>query len=254
MKNLFKKLRKQINHKWRRGGQRTQWWEPMVGGSSNAGRWAHEEIDHEMYQNFFPMATMVGDVEPGMEKSVKEKADARIEKKPREVFEELTAETPNLDLTDLPAKIKAMQKRVDFMTDDLGLHATEEKNVLGWLKAREQGLKKGIMKEFDWPVTTTKKVATLLKKYKLAKSSLSQYSLAVPEEAIEEMEKYVALHKKVVEGNPEFILIVPDTPEFKQKKRDPILLATSPFGKFLHVLGAWDKEVEIMHELYFENK
>jgi hypothetical protein len=32
-------------------------------------------------------------------------------------------------------------------------------------------------------------------------------------------------------------------------KRDPILLVQSPFGFYYQILGAWDKEMLILHEL-----
>jgi len=40
----------------------------------------------------------------------------------------------------------------------------------------------------------------------------------------------------------------------RERKKDPILLASSPFGKWFYILGAWDKEVEIVDDLVYHNK
>lgn len=244
---LFKKLRKTKLFGWHCGGMYD---EPAMVGGHRGQRWVREELSIARYGNSY------GGI---MEASTKSTAtggseDQRKEVKPVEVFKELTSKKPNLDFTNLDAKIKAMKKRIDFMNNDIGTPANEEKNVLSWLESRKRSLKNKLWEEFVWPVTTVEKVTDLLKKYKLIETSFNEYSLAVPNEAVDEMEKYVNLCKKVTEDKPEFILIVEDTPKAKATHRDPIIVATSPFGKFLHVLGAWDREVEIMHELYFENK
>ena len=245
---LFKKIKKLAKPKWQRGGFEMP---AQVGWGRR--RWVREELNSIRYQSFgSQFIDSVGT--STAETSSMIKTDERKELKPIEVFKELTAEKPNLDLSNLESKIKAIKKRIDFMKDDLGAAAIEEQNVLSWLEARKKGVKAKIMSQFDWPVTTTEKLSDLLKKYKLTETTFNEYSLAVPQEAIDEMEKYVNLCRKVTKDEPEFILVIEDTPVQKTKHRDPIVLATSPFGKFLHVLGAWDKEVEIMHELYFKGK
>lgn len=247
---LFKKIKKLAKPGWRRGGNDMPM--PMSWGRR---RWVREELNSIRYSSFGnQFFGNSGLSSTATETASMEKTDERKELKPIEVFKELTAEKPNLDLTNLESKIKAIKKRIDFMKDDLGATAIEEQNVLSWLEARRKGVKAKIMAQFDWPVTTTEKLADLLKKYKLTETTFNEYSLAVPQEAIDEMEKYVNLCRKVTKDEPEFILVIEDTPVQKTKHRDPIVLATSPFGKFLHVLGAWDKEVEIMHELYFKGK
>lgn len=244
---LFKKLRKSSLCGWHRGGMYN---EPVLVGGNRGRRWIREELSIARFGavNRF---NAIGVYDKSPDSPAK---DERKEVKPVEVFKELTSDRPNLDFTNLDAKIKAMKKRIDFMKEDIGVIANEESNVLSWLESRKRSLKGKLWEEFVWPVTTVEKVADLLKKYKLIETTFNEYSLAVPNEAVDEMEKYVTLCKKVTEDKPEFILIVADTPEAKVNHRDPIIVATSPFGKFLHVLGAWDKEVEIMHELYFKNK
>lgn len=244
---LFKKLRKVKLFGWYRGGDY-----PVPNWGGRGRRWVDEELSIARWGNTYggPMTTTesLGSMGGTQQK------DERKEVKPVEVFNELTAEKPNLDMSNLDEKIKAMKKRADFMTDELGIPANEEKNVISWLEARRKAVKAKLVDKFVWPVTTTDRIADLLKKYKLQQTTFMQYSLAVPNEAIDEMEKYVELCRKVTKDEPEFVLIIEDTPVQKTKHRDPIIVATSPFGKFLHVIGAWDKEVEIMHELYFKLK
>ncbi len=250
---LFKTLRKKMSKGWHRGGYRDV---PVhIGFGRN---WASEEIEraNPEYMNFgngIWADTAVSASSTGGT-STKQIRPEKKEVKPKDVMNELNEEKPNLDLNNLDAKIKAMKKRRDFMKEDIGTIANEEENAISWLEARKKAVKKKIINKFDWPVTTPEKIAALLSKYKLRKASFAQYSLAVPEEAIDEMEKYSLLCEEVTDDKPEFILIIPDTKEFEEKKRDPIVVATSPFGRFLHVIGAWDKEVAIMHELYFEKK
>ena len=45
--------------------------------------------------------------------------------------------------------------------------------------------------------------------------------------------------------------IIADKKDFERtsQRRDPILLAQSPFGHFWQILGAWDKEMILIEEL-----
>lgn len=227
-KNLIKKLRKKQIFGWR-----PAWFE---GGFISVA---------EQFEG--STASLVVD---GVEFSggSKKKEDKRKEVKPKDVMNELAGKSPDLDFTNLKEKIKAIKKRRDFIVDDLGLRAEEENQALIWLTARKKGAK--LLEKFIWPVTTQEKVNQLLSKYKLTRATINQYHLALPEEAIDEMEKFVSLWKKVTKAKPEFVILA-DIVKEKTKRRDPILLASSPFGAYFFVLGAWDKEVQIMHELFF---
>ncbi len=182
--------------------------------------------------------------------------DTRQEAKPKDVMKELFGKMPDIDFKDLETKIKAIKKRRDFIHDELEKPTIEEDQALSWLEARKKGKK--YLEEFRWFITTEDKVSELLKKYKLTKAMLDQYHLAIPAEAIDEMEAYYALWKKVADkkDKPEFVVIADIPKEQKQyeRRRDPILLATSPFGKYYFCLGAWDREVQILHELFFPTK
>jgi len=240
-KKLFKKLRERQMRNYLSAAT------PMQMG----GSWIYEEVDMKLNR----LGVSANDNGLWFEREgagVKKPEDKRIELKPKDVVEELNGDKPEVSFDNLDEKIKAIKKRRDFMRDDLGIITTEEDQALEWLEARKKGKK--MLDEFNkWPLTTSDKIVKLLSKYKLQKAHINQYHLALPKEAIDEMEAFYNLFSKVTDTKPEFIIIA-DKMEEVDKKRDPILLATSPFGKFFHVLGAWDKEVEIMHELFLEAK
>ena len=170
--------------------------------------------------------------------------DKRKEVKPKAVMKELLGEKAKIDLTNLDQKIKVIKKRAEFMEDEIEIGASDERKVLSWLNARKKYPRNATL--FCWKTTTQTKIDTLLSKYQLALGSISFYKRCIPEEAIDEMEKFTKACRKVTNTHPE-IKIIADKDE---TKKDPIVLGVSPFGNFFYVLGAWDKEVEIMDELY----
>lgn len=185
-----------------------------------------------------------------------QKMDERIEKKPVEVFLELTAETPVLNMADLDGQIKMVQRRFDVLKD-LSANTQDEEEALGFLKARKASQKN--KPNFVWPVTTFPMVEALLKKYKLGMVNFESYSRNVPMEAIDELEHFIREYEKVTDEKPVLKLIIDETPAPKEtvsreRKKDPILLASSPFGRYFYVLGAWDKEVQIVDDLIYNGK
>jgi len=191
-----------------------------------------------------------------------ESADKRLVKKPVEVVNEILAEVPNFNGSDLKKQIAVITKRIKVLTEQ-SVNKGEldnEYHALAFLKARQSYAKTG--KLFKWTTTNQTKVEELLKKYKLHIVEMSQSGAGVkniPQEAIDEIEKYAAAYAKVVKkGVPEFRLIV-DEPTYQEmqkamKKKDPILLALSPFGNWYYILGAWDKEVEYVDDLIYNGK
>jgi hypothetical protein len=71
-------------------------------------------------------------------------------------------------------------------------------------------------------------------------------------EAIDELEKFINSYNKVSNITPVLTLIIDEGG--KEDKKDPILLAGSPFGKWYYLLGAWDKEVEFVDDLIYHGK
>lgn len=190
-----------------------------------------------------------------------EKKDTRIEKKPVEVVDEIMAETPTFAMADLKQQIAVIKKRIKVLTEQ-GVrkdNLENEYHALDFLEARLKYPK--VYQLFKWTTTNQAKVLDLLKKYKLHAVEMKDDGSGVqniPQEAIDEIEKYAKAFAKVSKKLPQFRLIV-DEPTFKEmqarlKKKDPILLALSPFGNWYYILGAWDAEVEYVDDLIFKGK
>ena len=181
--------------------------------------------------------------------AAEKKEDTRIVKKPVEVYKEIVSETPDMNLVGLDSKIKLVEKRIRVMKE-VGGNLGDENEALGFLRARKQYLKhKG---SFSWAVTNLSMIDALIKKYKLSYVDFSSYSRNVPGEAIDELEKFGAVYNAVRDDQPVLKLIIDSGG--KEQKKDPILLASSPFGKWFYILGAWDKEVEIVDDLVYNGK
>lgn len=186
--------------------------------------------------------------------NIEKKVDERKSVEPIEVFNELKQETPKISFDNLEEKIKVVSERIkvlkEHLTED---HLNDENRTLFYLKNRQKYLKTKSKTPFDWSMTTKEAVDDLCKRYKLKIVGLKQYYTLVPKEGIKEMERYTKAYKAVTGDNPIFELVIKDTEEkaTKKKDRDPILLANSPIGNFLFVIGAWDDEVEIVDEIIY---
>lgn len=176
--------------------------------------------------------------------------DTREAKKPVEVVSDILMEQPVMDLEDLDTKIKVVRRRIKVLAEQ-SIQTGDDQRALDFLLARKQYKKYGHL--FGWKVTNQDKINELLSKYKLMQVSLSGYARNIPNEALDEIEKFASAFEKVVdEGQPHMELIC----DFggPEQKKDPILLAKSPFGNWWYVLGAWDKEVEYVDDLVYHGK
>jgi hypothetical protein len=220
-----------------------------------------ETIDdtNGIYQNYYGNIDINSEFTP-TKIQVRSNIKERIEKRPVEVWEELFDEIPEIDLIGINEKIALVKKRIKYMEF---LHGqTQDENIaLRYLNSRKVFAKYG--KYFVWPVTTRKKIDLLCSKYTLSDENFRTYSKCVPMEAVDELEKYITLWKKVVKGKkgaellPVLKLIVDDSRESSksgEKKKDPILYSESPFGSWYYILGAWDKEVQYVDELVYKGK
>jgi hypothetical protein len=180
------------------------------------------------------------------------KIDERIEKKPVEVFQEIISPLkPVVRLAGLENQIKMVERRRDFIKLNFNnLSTSDEDEALVYLKARQKYLKN--QDAFPWPIVLVQAVTDLCAKYKLREVGFESYYKNVPMEAIDELEKFIAAWKKIRSDEPRFRLIIDEGG--KETKKDPILLAMSPFGKWFHMLGAWDKEVEYVDDIVYKGK
>lgn len=176
-------------------------------------------------------------------------ADTRVVKKPVEIVGEIVVDQPLLNLDNLDQQIKTVKRRIDVL-EEQSVPLADEHEALGYLKARQRYKKFASL--FRWSITTADKIDELCRTYKVQKVSFASYVKNVPNEALDEIEKFMRAWEKVRDDKPDLSLIIDyDGPEHK---KDPILLARSPFGRWFYILGAWDKEVEIVDDLIYKGK
>ena len=103
----------------------------------------------------------------------------------------------------------------------------------------------------NYAYTTTTKIDKLLKVHNYLKmGQVEQFLADMPKEAIREMKQYEKNTKKLCGKKPVFYIMANKKDfEKSQKRRDPILLAQSPFCHNWQILGAWDKEMLLLEEL-----
>lgn len=103
----------------------------------------------------------------------------------------------------------------------------------------------------DFAYTTTERVNKVLKNHSHLKlGQVEQFVADMPREATEVMKSYNARCFKMC-GKQAVFYIIADKKDFErsEKRRDPILLAQSPFGHVWQILGAWDEEMLLLEEL-----
>jgi len=103
----------------------------------------------------------------------------------------------------------------------------------------------------QYPYTTTAKIAELVKIHSHLKiGQIAQFVADLPKDAVEVMKEYNKTTQKLCEKDAVFYIIA-NKEDFKksEKRRDPILLAQSPFSHTWQILGAWDEEMLLLEEL-----
>jgi hypothetical protein len=103
----------------------------------------------------------------------------------------------------------------------------------------------------DWPYTTSEAIAAVLNAHTHLKAeNIATLIPDLPKEAVKEIARYEKLTDKLCDQKTNYYLIVEKAKTTDvTRRRDPILLAQSPFGFFWQILGAWDKEVKFLEEL-----
>lgn len=202
-----------------------------------------------------PMTTTA--YETGKEKPKKPEEEPKSKLTPKEVY--------NLEmLHDKAFKLNTDTKYVDKQLADF-------KDKLGLIKSEEFDMRRGVdeiasiivrlenrkkyvdnRKFFEnYPYTQTSKITELIKNHDYLKiGQVAQFIADMPAEAVSAMKEYNKATDKVC-GKQAVFYIIADKKDFKKSdtRRDPILLAQSPFGHFWQILGAWDKEMMFVEEL-----
>lgn len=209
-------------------------------------------------------ATLIG---PGVDAQVK-KAKAKA-KKPEPAKDEPKKLTPKevhqLDmLRDESFKLNTDPKYVDAQLldfkDKLALIQSEEYdmrrgvNEIASIIQRLENRKKygDFKKTFDeFPYTTTSRINSVIKgNDHLKLGQVAQFMADMPAEATLAMKRYNEGTMKLC-GKQAVFYIIADKKDFQRsdKRRDPILLAQSPYGHFWQILGAWDEEMMFLEQL-----
>lgn len=177
--------------------------------------------------------------------------DTRVDKKPVEIFKEILTDEPVLSLDNVDDQIAIVKRRMKILRDEVGMTSLgDEERALKYLEARKKYKKAKI--KFAWATTTRVLIQKLCKDYKVKEVAFESYYRNIPMEAIDELEAFIKVFEQVSDDKPLLKLIVDDGG--KETKKDPILLAASPLGSWYYVLGAWDKEVEIVDDLIYNGK
>jgi hypothetical protein len=127
-------------------------------------------------------------------------------------------------------------------------------NEIGSILVRFENRKKyAEFKEFfeEFAYTTTEKINDLIRAHDYLKIDKVDTFLAdMPADAIDVMKHYNKETTELCRKKAVFYIIANKKDfEKKDKRRDPILLAQSPFGHFWQILGAWDEEMLLLDEL-----
>jgi len=186
-----------------------------------------------------------------VEGSTSKEKDKRIEKRPIDVYEQIISEEPKINLNNLDGQIKIVKERVKVLKQHLrNTNFDHEEMAIGFLKARKKYLK--YKDDFKWAITNKDKIDKLCSKYKVKMVGIRDYYRNIPKEGVDEIKKFGEALQNVNNKDPQFKLIIDYGG--KETRKDPILLAQSPFGNWFYILGAWDKEVEIVDDLIYKRK
>lgn len=155
---------------------------------------------------------------------------------------------------------KYIDSQLEEFKDKLALIKTEEydmrrgvEEVSSVIVRMENRKKYESVKDFfeQYPYTTSSRIDDLVKGHNYLKlGQIAQFLADLPKEATQAMKDYNAKTKEVCEKQAVFYIIA-DKKDFERtnKRRDPILLAQSPFAHVWQILGAWDEEMLFLEEL-----
>ena len=199
--------------------------------------------------------TKVGKLKEKFHQEKPEKPKAEIS--PKGVFEMKMLNDQTFKIKTDP---KYLDEQIETFKEKLGMIKSTEWDmnrgtveIASVLKRFENRKKYTDFKEFyeEFPYTTTARIADLTKEHiHLKIGQVEQFLADMPKEAVDVMKKYAEQTKKLCDKKPIFYIIA-NKKDFEktQTRRDPILLAQSPFGHFWQILGAWDSEMLLIEEL-----
>jgi hypothetical protein len=177
----------------------------------------------------------------------KKNKEIKIAITPKEALKELEVVPTTFSLANLDDKISVLKDKEKLIKQHYANR--EVKALLERLENRKKYKDyESFFNKFD--NTTQEKVDALLKKTGLVMKESDIFIPEFPDDAIKVMKDYTETVEKLCGKKPVFYVIA-ETKDFKTayEKRDPILLAQSPFGFYYQILGAWDEEMLLLSEL-----
>ena len=149
--------------------------------------------------------------------------------------------------------VAVLKDKLTFIDGDSGASKYGKKELTSLIERLENrrnfGKYQNEINEF--PHTTNEAISQVLDKEKHLKcKEASSFIPDFPKDAVDAMKKYEKMCLELCGKKPVFYVIA-DKKDFEpvNGKRDPILLAQSPFGFFWQILGAWDEEMVFLGDL-----
>ena len=167
--------------------------------------------------------------------------------KPIDVLHELETVPRPVDLDDLDKKIEILNMKKDLVKQEYTKRELEA--LVERLENRKQYAEN---REFfeQFQNTDEFKIERLCNTHKLVMKESDIFIPEFPDEAILIMKEYTE-QAEAITGQKTVFYVIATKEDFRDAddKRDPILLAQSPFGFFYQILGAWDEEMILLQQL-----
>ena len=177
----------------------------------------------------------------------KEEEVKKIVVTPKQVLSEL-------EVIPTPFSLELLDEKISVLKDKEAMIKQEySKREVGALIERLENRKKypEFKIYFDrFQNTNEEKMDVFIEKHKFVMKTSDIFIPEFPDEAIATMKEYTEQVEKLCGKKPVYYVIAEEK-DFKKayEKRDPILLAQSPFGFYYQILGAWDIEMILLGEL-----
>ena len=186
-------------------------------------------------------------IDSSLDSKSEKKQTVKISVKPINILHELELPPRDIDLMGLDDKISILKMRKDLIKQKYAKHDID--GIIERMENRKKYVEhKLFFSRFN--ITTDEKVQSVLKKYNLVVKSVDIFVPELPDEVIKVMHEYQNYTLKMCNKKP-IVLVIATADSFSDywKKRDPIILAQSPFGYWYDILGAYDKEMLLLSEL-----
>jgi len=159
----------------------------------------------------------------------------------------------NVDKKYVDTQISDFKRRLGLLSKAMYDMGNGEKEVASILIRFENRKKYSTFRSFydKYPYTLTSRIDEVIKvNNHLKLGQVEQFVPDLPKEAIDAVKEYDETTQKLC-GKKAVYYIIANKNDFKKTtgRRDPILLAQSPFGHFWQILGAWDEEMLLLEEL-----